>query len=252
MKICTKCNKKLRLSNFYISSGGKYRSWCKKCCKIANQNYRPKTIKIKTKKCVKCKTRKQINKFYRSSRSKDGHNNKCKDCTKKTQIKYKIDANVKYKVCNKCKKKRSIINFYLSYKSKDGYNTKCKVCYHISYINNKTKIINRVNTWRKNNKNKFLINSTNQVNRRRARKLSLSENFSSKDRRFILNLFNHSCIKCTSNKSPTVDHLYPLSKGNPLSIGNAVVLCRSCNSSKGTKDPKEFFSTKELNKTNIV
>ena len=40
----------------------------------------------------------------------------------------------------------------------------------------------------------------------------------------------------------------PLSAGYALEENNAVVLCRSCNSSKGIKQPEEFYTTVQLTK----
>ncbi len=34
-------------------------------------------------------------------------------------------------------------------------------------------------------------------------------------------------------------------KGNPLSLKNAVVLCKTCNSSKGIKEPEIFYGIKK-------
>ena len=45
-----------------------------------------------------------------------------------------------------------------------------------------------------------------------------------------------SCVVCNSNTDLTVDHVKPLSAGFGLKPGNAVILCRSCNSSKSNKD----------------
>ncbi|KKK48152.1 hypothetical protein LCGC14_3148020 [marine sediment metagenome] len=38
----------------------------------------------------------------------------------------------------------------------------------------------------------------------------------------------------------------PLSKGFALKINNATILCRPCNSKKGTKLPKEFYTKEQL------
>lgn len=43
-----------------------------------------------------------------------------------------------------------------------------------------------------------------------------------------------------------VDHHFPLFLGNTLTIKNAVVLCESCNCSKGHKDPSEFYTPDQL------
>jgi hypothetical protein len=48
------------------------------------------------------------------------------------------------------------------------------------------------------------------------------------------------CILCGSYDNLSVDHVFPLSKGNGLDPSNAVVLCRSCNSKKRDKYPHEL------------
>ncbi len=45
-----------------------------------------------------------------------------------------------------------------------------------------------------------------------------------------------SCVICGSVKILSIDHVRPVSKGNGLRSGNAVVLCRSCNSRKHNLD----------------
>lgn len=42
-------------------------------------------------------------------------------------------------------------------------------------------------------------------------------------------------------KDYSFDHLYPASLGNPLTIGNTVLSCISCNSKKGDKNPIDFY-----------
>ena len=45
-----------------------------------------------------------------------------------------------------------------------------------------------------------------------------------------------ACIFCGSTDKLAVDHVLPLSKGYGLKPGNAVILCKSCNSKKHDKD----------------
>lgn len=49
------------------------------------------------------------------------------------------------------------------------------------------------------------------------------------------------CIYCSSRKDLSVDHLIPISRGGPDIPDNAVIACRSCNSSKGSKGVYEWF-----------
>lgn len=56
-----------------------------------------------------------------------------------------------------------------------------------------------------------------------------------------------SCFVCNSSlpKNTTGDHLVAKSKSGPDRADNWVALCRSCNSSKGSKDLMEWWSVKE-------
>jgi len=49
-----------------------------------------------------------------------------------------------------------------------------------------------------------------------------------------------ACVNCNSQRSLCTDHVKPLSKGHGLRPGNAVTLCRVCNSQKGAKDLSEL------------
>jgi hypothetical protein len=49
------------------------------------------------------------------------------------------------------------------------------------------------------------------------------------------------CIYCTATGDLSLDHLIPRSRGGPDMPDNAVMACRSCNSSKGAKGVYEWF-----------
>lgn len=46
----------------------------------------------------------------------------------------------------------------------------------------------------------------------------------------------YRCVHCTNHLDLTVDHIHPESKGGTLAFENLQTLCRSCNSSKGSKE----------------
>lgn len=48
------------------------------------------------------------------------------------------------------------------------------------------------------------------------------------------------CKLCGSTTDLTIDHIIPLSKGGDNVLENYQILCRSCNSKKGTKINKEY------------
>lgn len=47
------------------------------------------------------------------------------------------------------------------------------------------------------------------------------------------------CIQCGVQKNLTLDHIKPESKGGKTSFENLQTMCKSCNSSKGTKYDEE-------------
>ena len=63
--------------------------------------------------------------------------------------------------------------------------------------------------------------------------------------RLVLEEFENRCAVCGTSEELTLDHHEPLHLGNPL-IDNAVVLCRVCNSAKGTSRPIDFHDPETL------
>ena len=53
-----------------------------------------------------------------------------------------------------------------------------------------------------------------------------------------------SCVVCHSTNDLCVDHKIPESKGGENSMDNLQTLCRSCNSSKGTKTMQEWEASR--------
>lgn len=96
-KVCTKCNKYKKLSDFNKSR------WCKQCIKAYHQQRyknRPevkqrkkqtrlavqkveKLFKLNLKVCTKCDEQKNLLKFHKNKRCKGGLNHRCHDCCRK-------------------------------------------------------------------------------------------------------------------------------------------------------------------------
>ena len=110
------------------------------------------------------------------------------------------------------------------------------------------------NQFKKENPELVKLNNSVQSSRRRSRKLGLKDEPLTKDQ--WLSIMNESGWKCShcgvtlrDDNCPhqrQVDHFFPLSKGFPMSIVNAIVLCKSCNCSKHDKSPFEFFSASAI------
>jgi 5-methylcytosine-specific restriction endonuclease McrA len=75
--------------------------------------------------------------------------------------------------------------------------------------------------------------------RRRAREQALSNTLTPQEWREILREQNYTCLACGRKFNfqlrPTMDHIAPLSKMNPLTKENCQALCKPCNSRKGAK-----------------
>jgi 5-methylcytosine-specific restriction endonuclease McrA len=88
--------------------------------------------------------------------------------------------------------------------------------------------------------------------RRRERKYSLDMQFTNKDAKLIRERFEYKCFNCGSKEKLEIDHHYPLSRGHGLTLSNAVLLCKFCNSSKGNKMPEKFYTQEQLEKLTHV
>ncbi len=72
----------------------------------------------------------------------------------------------------------------------------------------------------------------------------------------VADIYNNKCFNCDSQNDLTLDHLWmPKNEGGNFSmlhkesrwlISNCLLLCRSCNSSKGERSPERFFSVTQI------
>lgn len=81
--------------------------------------------------------------------------------------------------------------------------------------------------------------------KRRARLRNADGSHTKEDIQFILEKQKGKCVTCAVciTTDYSVDHITPLSKGGSNNKDNIQLLCKSCNSSKGNKDPIEFMQT---------
>lgn len=67
-------------------------------------------------------------------------------------------------------------------------------------------------------------------------------------RKQVLMRFNYTCANCGHRdplrKTLNVDHIVPMSRGGTNSVDNLQALCKTCNSSKGNKLPREWDGSK--------
>ena len=119
--------------------------------------------------------------------------------------------------------------------------------YFKEYYSDET-VKNRKKRWRAENKDKlhqyYLKHYNHKIcldRKRRARKNKVSENYTKEDEQYTRSLFFNKCAICGSLECLTIDHWYPLSLGHPLTRKNAVLMCRSCNSTKHDNMPLNIY-----------
>ncbi|SRR6266516_5082938 len=90
----------------------------------------------------------------------------------------------------------------------------------------------RVREWQRNNPEKHSA----QQAKRRTLKTQVGGFFTAEEWNALCAEYNHTCLACgRSGMQLTADHIIPVLKGGHSYISNIQPLCKSCNSSKGTK-----------------
>lgn len=187
------------------------------------------------RKCTECETNKTDSEFRLAlKRGKYKYRSKCIKCERKYNITYHYVHREEKN--NRTRKWRENNADYVKQYSKE-YETK-----------NKEKRYEKNKIWSKNNLDK----KREKQRKRRAISKQINENFSVSDEQIIMKIFGNKCFNCGSQEKLEIDHHYPLSKGNPLTLLNAVLLCESCNCSKKDKIPENFYSINKLNELKII
>ena len=207
-KKCSSCRQIKTLDLFGVKNN-KPRSDCKECVNKKSREYYKKNIE-KVKK-IKKKWKQNNPEKVREEERRWYKNN--------------IDAITEYKR-----------NFYT--KNKEKLNEESRK-YHFE---NKEKDNERSRKWHKENPEKSRVLNI----KRREREQKFGYDYGEKQYAITMEIFDYKCVKCKTKDNLCIDHHYCLIKGNGLNNKNAVVLCRTCNSSKGTKDPGDFYSEEEI------
>lgn len=224
---CNSCNDVKRPSEFYYSKGIP-NAVCKPCKKERIYNS-PSSVKMreqakvkrrraseKTKTCHRCGNTSLLMDWPR--RPSGGINDTC--CrAKERQQREELIASGK-SICTSCKRTKRLEEFYVNKKGKP-------------------------NSWCRDCSKAHMANSGSREKRQRLIEQTCDGTL---DRKTVGQLFGSykQCPCCGSEMKRNdkhLDHIKPLSKGGKHSIHNAMILCSSCNLSKGSKDFSEWFRT---------
>lgn len=203
------------------------------------------------KTCSKCKKSKELSCFGKWKYSKDGLRNHCKACRKLEHKSYYIrnTEKINKRVAEYTKRNREeVLHRKRTYarKHKDRH----KEINRRWYKENREVKLEKNKQWYVNNPNKRKVIQRRKARRRRVREMKVEENFMHDN--MVYRLFKNECFVCHTRDDLTIDHHRPLCRGNALDIDNAVILCRSCNSTKGTKSPEDFYTKGQLEQLDVI
>lgn len=176
---------------------------------------------IVTKRCTGCKELKSIGSF-------SPNKSKCKVCRSKENALYNKLHPKKHNAGNARYRRKFPDIFGALVKAwKDNHPARNKEY----YLRNKESVKRKNLAWRRENTEKVKVYDA----RRRASKRNAEGSYTADEWKELCEKYGNKCLCCEQKKPLTADHVIPLAKGGSNGIGNIQPLCKTCNSSKGTK-----------------
>lgn len=195
------------------------------------------------KKCVKCQETKDESNFNLDRLRPDGLFPYCKKCRSTSK---KPVPSAGHKVCTRCKTEKPIDQFGKHARRKDGLNSWCKKCGKLASEDRRDKFPDKVKESRRLSKQgrkevsqKWSRDNLDRgrwyAHRHRTKKSQNGGEYTIDEWQALCDHYGNKCLACGRQEPLTADHVIPVSKGGRNDISNIQPLCKSCNSSKGTR-----------------
>lgn len=251
VKKCTKCKEwKPATTEFFGRDKCRPDGFFPQCkrCRVKNQALYDEKLAYAGKpfkRCSTCKAWKDIGEFYPNPTRKDGLHHQCKACAIQSAnqwvIKYPDRAaqkNYNRYWNNKERENARFHEYYLVHtdemrqkaaeysKTPAGKTSQKRYQSGPKYKAAVRKYLHTEKgrlTSRKNNRN------------RRALKLNARGEITRDEEKWIMEFYGYRCLRCGRTDTLAIDHVISLSRGGDDTIENAQILCKKCNSKKGTK-----------------
>ena len=189
------------------------------------------------KTCSTCCTEKPLDEFYRNSRAKDGRDSRCTSCEKLRLAKWAADNPERIREAQRRYEATGKGNGRSQRWAKENPERYAQIQadYHKRHPcaakeASRKRYHSDLDRARKDVLNRKAVRRTRLVNNGVFR-VTTEE---------VTKILSHPCAVCGSKQNPTLDHIIPVSRGGPHSIGNLQCLCASCNYSKRDALPIEF------------
>lgn len=200
---------------------------------------------MRTKTCKRCATEYPATEeyFYKCKTTKDKFRTNCKTCHNE-ETKEWIASNGNKRKRTLKKYRESNVEKIKQYKMQYAQSNKDKIK---KYRHSNKALISEISKrYRDKNKLKYAM----FAQKRRSRGRKLLNLFSPGQWRECKDYFGGVCAYCGSNKQLTQDHFIALGQGGEYTRNNIIPCCKSCNSSKSTKNffewhPKQPFHSKQ-------
>ena len=83
----------------------------------------------------------------------------------------------------------------------------------------------------------------NEIIRSHERRVSAGKPITTAEWLECVEAFDNSCAYCGAQRNLTMEHVTAIANGGTNDVGNIIPACRSCNSSKGTKELIEWYTS---------
>lgn len=208
--------------------------------------------KIVAKHCKKCDNAKTLDTFAKDKRGFGGATAECKECRaaylrkkrgSKTEsyrpsVSIEVIDGVEGKECSKCKVWKAFAEYTKHHIGLGGRESVCKECRALYYEDTKERQAEYGRLYHKNNPKNSLI----RAHRRRARMISLPDDFTSEHMRKTYDYFG-GCALTGEVSDIHWDHAVPIATGyGGTTFGNMIPLRSDLNLSKGDGNLFEWFN----------
>jgi 5-methylcytosine-specific restriction endonuclease McrA len=180
--------------------------------------------------CRRCKDTKPLSEFNNKSRSPDGKNYYCKECSRALSKKHYVENTDRVRASNERWRSENL-EADLARKRERYRETRAVSIARVTRWQAENPELARLykRRWKKRNPGKLA------EYKHRRRSLESLENWTDEEWQAMLMLYGGQCLSCGATERITRDHVIPLSKGGANTIDNLQPLCVECNCKKGTK-----------------